>query len=378
MITASAMERVAACPASAVLPQADSTTVFATRGTVIHQFLATAKGHGRDQALANVPDDCRAVCEAIDLDTLPVVLMPEASYIYDTATGKARFLGANIGRRYGKLSPTEVAGTADVVGVDGTRGYVADWFTGFGEMRKGAQLRFLALCLARVFDLDEVTIEAIQIRADGSTWRDTAVLDALELDIIAREVADTVAAVAAVRKVLELGGTPNVSEGDHCRYCKAWTFCPAKTRLLAVAASGADVTAPFLQGGLTRDMVGPAWLLAEQLDSLAKELKRRVHGAVEEFGEVPTPRGTVLKKVITPGNEKLDGDVVWSVVRALAGDDVANAAVERHATKKQLGEALRKRFGRDGAAKEREVLDAVRGAGGASRKPSEKLDEVCP
>jgi hypothetical protein len=378
VITASALERIAACPASAALPQVNSTSRHADRGTAIHDFLATAKRLGRDKALAAVPEgEWRDVCEAIDLDALPVVLMPEAAFVYDTVAGKARFLGSGLNRNYGPVAPHEIAGTADVVGIDGTRGYVADYFTGFAEMRKDAQLRFLALCLSLVHGLDEVVTEAIRIRPDGSPWVERKTLDALDLAQIAGEVSQLPALVQIAKSTIDTGIAPNVSEGPHCKYCPAVNSCPAKTALLRIAAGGGDVAAPFLQGGLTRDMAGAAYVLAEQLRGLAKELEKRVHGAVEEFGECPTPRGTVLKKVLAEGNERLSGDVTFEVVAERFGRDVADAAVERSATKSRLGAAL-KAAGLKVGPSSAEVLDEVRRRGGASRSVSEKLVEIDP
>lgn len=377
MITASGIGRVKACPASDAFPQVNSTSVYADRGISIHGFLASVKRIGREAALELVPEgEWRDVCAAIDLEKLPVALMAEAAYVYDTHTGKARFIGCNINRAYGDVQPWEIAGTADVVGIDGSTGYVADYFSGFAEMNKDAQLRFLALCLASVHGLDEVIIDAIRIRPDGTPWTERQTLDALDLAEIAGEVARLPAAVDLVRATINAGRVPDVSEGAHCRYCPAVNVCPAKTSLLRIAAGGGDVTVPFLQGGLTRDMVGSAYVLAEQLDALTKELRKRIHGAIAEFGEVPTPRGTVLRKVLTEGNERVDGDALYQIVSAMCGVDVAEKAVERRATKTQLGKALREAFGRDGASKERDVLAAARDAGAVTRSAFEKLVEL--
>lgn len=381
MITASGIERVMACPASAALPQARSTSEHAERGTAIHAFLAQAKTIGREIALAQVPEAWRPVCEAIDLDSLPTMLLGEASYAYDPATGKARFLGAGLNRDYSKALASEMVGTADVVGVaEGSTAFVADYKTGWGDITAAAQnpqLRFLALCVSLAYpDIDEVVVEVIRIREDGSAWRDTATLDTLDLVQVAREIGVLPSAVELVRATIAAGQTPNVSEGSWCKYCPSINVCPAKTSLLRIAAGGGDLSGPFLQGGLTRDMVGSAFVLAEQLDALSKELRKRVHGAMAEFGEVPTPRGTVLRKVLTDGNEKLDPEALFQIVVSMAGADVAEAALEKKATKKRLGEALRKAFGSAGAAKERAILNAARESGAISRSAYERLVEI--
>lgn len=381
MITASGIERVSACPASAALPQANSTSEPAERGIAIHQFLATAKSMGREKALAAVPEAWRGVCEAIDLDSLPTMLLGEASYAYDPVTGKARFLGAGLNRDYSKAAPGEMCGTADVVGVaEGPTAFVADYKTGWGDVTAAAnnpQLRFLALCASLAYPgIDEVVVEVIRIRDDGSAYRDTATLDALDLAQIAGEVGRLPSAVELVRATIAAGATPNVSEGPWCKYCPAWAACPAKTGLLRMVAGGGDVAAPFMSG-LSRSTVGAAHVLAENLRALARELEKRVAGAIDELGPCETPRGTVLQKALVEGNEQLEGDAVWSAVARRYGGAVADQAVERKATKTKLKAAL-KAAGAIVAQAEREVLEEVRAAGGAKRTTSERLVELDP
>ncbi len=381
MITASSIERVTRCPASAVLPQVQTTTEYAERGTAIHQFLADAKRLGRDEALEQVPaGEWRDVCAAIDVERLPCMMLAEASYWYDPATDTAGFLGAGLNRDYAKAPAGAICGTADAVGQDDSTMLVADYKTGWGDVTAAAinpQLRFLALCVARAYpNIEDVIVEVIRIRPDGSTWSDRATLDALELDATAAEIRKLVKSVAEAAEVVHLGRTPNVNETSSCKYCPAAASCPARTSLIRIAAGGGDVAASFLTGGLSSGQVGAAWVLAEQLDAVAKELKRRCHGALEEFGEVPTPRGTVLRKVITPGNERIDGAAAAKLLAEMFGPAAVEACAELDVSKKSLGAGLRKLHGKAGASNERAFLERLRRNGGISRKPSERVEEV--
>ena len=101
MITGSALERIELCPASAVLPQADTVTDAATRGSEIHAFVANVADKGYERALESAGDELESACRGLDLDALPPLdrMTPEVAYAYDPATGAARALGSNIDRR---------------------------------------------------------------------------------------------------------------------------------------------------------------------------------------------------------------------------------------------------------------------------------------
>jgi RecB family exonuclease len=379
VISASQLERIGHCPASAALPQVRSTSEYAERGNAIHEYLATARSIGRDKALAAVPEAWRPVCEAIDLDALPTMLLSEAAYAYDVDKRSARFLASGKARDYSKALPHELCGTADCVGIDGTTAYVGDFKTGWSAVTpaaKNPQLRFLALCVSLAYpDVETVVVEVIRIREDGSAWRDTATLDALDLAQIGEWVATIPGSVALAKAELEAGRAPDVHEGAWCKYCPAAIYCPAKVGLLRIAANGNDPTAPFMGGPLSPDMAGSAFVLVERLRSIAKELERRVYGALDEFGSLPTPRGTVIKKVLTEGNERIDDDKAVAVLSE-RGPDVVGACTDLSVTKKSLGAGLRKVYGKDGAKMEREVLAKLRSIGAITRPATERVVEV--
>lgn len=71
MTTASQLERVMACPASAALPKARSTDSYSERGTAIHDYLENVFYIGADAALAKVPSAYAEDCAMIPLEKFP-------------------------------------------------------------------------------------------------------------------------------------------------------------------------------------------------------------------------------------------------------------------------------------------------------------------
>lgn len=359
------------CSNSLHLPVVRSTSGAADRGTWRHHFLARVGKVGAEAALLELPEEHRDACAALPIDELPVNLLAEVAYAWDVSSNSVRVIGMNVDRAYGTLGPFEIPGTADVVGVDqaSDQAFVLDWKSqGYrGHARDSLQLRFLALCAQAQYGVGSVRVEIAALGDGGEVRRSWHVYDELDLAAFASELREWFVGASIAERAS--------SEGAWCRNCPSFQSCPAKVALLHAAAGGGDLTAPFM-GGLSRSSVGAAYVLSENLRSMARELDRRIAAAVEELGPCETPRGTVIKRALVEGNERLDGDTVWQTVEAMAGRDVADAAVERSATKKKLGEALRAKFGRGGAAKEREVLDAVRKAGGSKRTTSERMVEV--
>lgn len=385
MITASSLERISACPPSYVLPQARSSNAHAERGTAIHAFLAAA-GRDREAALEACPEDVRPLCEAIDLATVPVHLLAEAAYAFDPATGAARFLGADIGRDYRRagVRPSEMAGSADVVGVNAEArvGFVGDYKSGFGDVApaaRNAQLRFLALCVARVHDMDEVRVEVIRIRPDGRPWRDRATLDLLELAQVAAELARLPGRVAAAAESLVTGGRVDVTEGQWCRYCPAFSACPAKAKLAVQVAEGRVLAESDAMLPLTPERAGAAWSRIREAEIFLAHVKRAVLACLDENeGRLPLPGGRALVKRTAPGNEKIDGPTVFAALAELHGVEVARAAVDMEATKAGLRNALRPVSTKHGelGRNEKRALELIRERGGASRATRTVVEEV--
>ncbi len=74
----SSLAREAACPGSVLLPQSDTSSAPALRGTALHAYLcAIAKGVGKDIARLMLPEEWQEAAENIDLEQLPA-LNPES------------------------------------------------------------------------------------------------------------------------------------------------------------------------------------------------------------------------------------------------------------------------------------------------------------
>ncbi len=372
-VTASGLKRAMACGASLHLPIVrDEPSPAAERGTWRGVFLKRVGQVGAEAALAEVPAEHRDACAALPLDELPETgLLAEVALAFNVATGEARVIGIDVDRQYGELAPMELAGAADVIGIDRAtdRALVLDWKSaGYKERASDSlQLRFLALAAMRAYAVSAVRVEVVRLGDGGEVSRSWHDYDALDLDAFALELRDWFAKAGSDR-------TP--SPGSHCTYCKSFSFCPAQTAIITKAERGEDVAHPFLQGGLSRNTVGAAYVLSEQLKTIAKELDRRIYGAMQELKEAETPRGTTLRMVVRDGNEKIDGMAAAALLAEMFGASAVTACAEVSVTKTALGAGLRKLHGKQGAANERAFLAALRERGGVTRKPSERLEEV--
>jgi hypothetical protein len=370
-LTASEMERAAKCPASVTLPRQDGYTEAAVRGTDIHAFLERIPAMGREASLELVPADWREVCEAIDVERLPTNLAAEVALAYDVRTDTGRELGRGLRRDYSAAAPSEIVGTSDVIGLADDAVLVSDWKTGRSDTEPAArspQIRTLSLAAARAYGRDIVHAEKIRIRENGAAWRDRAVFDVFDLDEIADEVRTVHAAVTAPE--------PAVRPGPWCRHCPAFASCPAQTALLRRVVDGSEIEDVERMLPLSPEVARVAYERWQAMKHLMKRIEAALHAYAKEH---PIPLGghRVFGELITEGNEQLDGDVAYAVMRDMFGQDVADAAVKRTATKTGIREALRPTLDepRKLATTERRVHEAIRQRGGAHRPMTSKVTE---
>lgn len=236
MISASSLERIAACPMSARLPQVESESADSRRGVNVHLYLAnvlSGKPH-----LQGVEADYHDLCTAIDTSSLPTVgqYEAEAAFAFNVSTGAARRMDVE-DRRY-EVAPKEIPGTADAVGLTADRVVIIDWKGAWSKATVAAdnlQLRFYALCAARVYGRDTATVAIARVAEDRIRW-DVAELSVMDLDLFVDEL-------AMIWK--DAQDSQRLAEGEHCRYCPAFDSCPAKTALvrsfLPVAEAHAEV-----------------------------------------------------------------------------------------------------------------------------------------
>jgi hypothetical protein len=375
VITASQVERLIACPGSAALPQARTVTVWSDAGEERHEWLARVVETGD---AGEAPEHWREQAEEIVATLLPHLadgIEAESPLAYDVATGEARRLPRGAHRDYRELGPFEIAMTVDVL-VAGGRPVVWD-FKGFLDVapaERNWQLRVAALAVARLVGATEVDVAICYVREGQRLRWDRAVVDYIDLEEAARRlralhgaVAEQVAQVAARR-------LPTVSQGPHCRFCPSHASCPASTALIRRLTSGAEVD----ELGLLRPLDDATARAAYERLQAAKQMLKRIEGALYAHAAerpIPLGEGRFFGKHDTPGREEIDGDIAWRVVSELHGRDLADAAVERSASKASIKRALQGAKVTPVAAAEREILRLVRAAGGAQRRESERVEE---
>lgn len=391
LLSASALERVSLCPASAALPAITEprADVHAARGTIIHAFLAAVPKVGRQAALDDIEDNAlRDVCAALDLAHLPVdgaAYAAEVAFAYDVTTDTARELGRDIGRDYGDLRPGEIPGTADVVGLtaDGERVIVFDYKTGWQELtpaHRNVQLGFLAVAAARAYGRRRAHVGLILVRDGEAPVFDRHEWGELELDIWADEIIGLVEHVDTLRADAEAGRRLPVTLGGHCGYCPARRACPGFVDMIQALARDPrgeliDLSAPR---SLTDEDIGRAWRRIEVLKLVLETADKVVKDWIKVHGPVDLPDGARLVTVLEQ-REKLVGSIAREVIADLLGPEHADRAAEWKVTKESIEEACKKvapERGSKVAPLKREVLAAIAARGGVIVSTYPQVKEI--
>lgn len=378
--------RAIECPASEALPHAkDPVTPAATRGSAIHAYLAAVNPEDPASALAAVPEEFREDCASIELDRLPVgdsEWLREWAIACDVETGATREIGCDIGRDYGELAPTEIAGTIDVARVEDDRPgaplTILDYKTGRTPVPTPSwQLRVFAAAAA----VDAATVAHAFIREDGSVWIERAELDVFDLEDIRATLQALPARIAEARALVAAGTPPPVAEGDHCRYCPARRSCPAKVGLLVkVVREPLDLRDQITV--LTDENAAEAVRVWDRARKTVADFGALVHAVARErpidMGD-GTWFGTVEKS-----RESIDGAIAQKTLTEAHGEKIAALGIQAdpRATKKSLGEAARalvaeaKGRGEKATLKDTtaELLAAIRAADGIETKTSTRID----
>lgn len=299
----------------------------------------------------------------------------EVAYALDVATLDSREVGQGIGRGYGiPRTPFERFGTADAEGWHAPSRHLVivdkKSFEAATAAAMNPQLRFLALAAAGVRKPDRITV-AINHELTGL---DVAELDAFEMDTIPHQLREIETGVAKARGMVRDGLVVPFSTGRWCRWCPAFDDCPQQKELLALARRDDDDPELAMSTTIIDDEDAPAvFALWKRIGILHKRIGQTLH-AMSASRPIPIGNGRFFGRREKPGNERLDGDVMYEVVRELHGQELADKAVERTASKAQLKRAL-KAAGLKVAPAERAVLATVAARGGTSRKPTEVFEE---
>jgi hypothetical protein len=385
--TGSQLERVLACPASFHLPQVNDYTSSdaAVRGNCIHRYLQLLiDGQDREQAeqvLITEKYDMELVEECAELEIdfdrreFSEMSYAEVTFYYNVSTGDVRHGGQNLNRDY-KCGPFEIALTLDVICVPGPlQVRIVDWKSGHTDLGNPAKLAQLLMGALAAYKYYKVTFceVAIGYVRNGRIWFEEATVDIFDLEDFAQRLVELQSRSAAASVQIAKGETPDVTTGTHCKYCPAFSACPAT---VALVRSLPDLEATSGNGTLTRSRMGDAWVQLKQYRKAIAAMEKAIRAEAERE-PIELPNGKTLGLVNFDGNEQLDGRIAHDVVAAVTGDRaVADTAVSFAATKAGIKRALTAHCKSGTRAKvEREILDGIREAGGSKRPKKREVKE---
>lgn len=378
-LTASALWLAFKCLGSVLLECVGETCEAAEHGIAVHAFLRSVNRVGRDAALLEIDDaDIRAVCAAIDLERLPVdpaAYLAEVSFAWNPKTGIARVLGRDLGRDYSTADDDDVVGTADEVGLLPDVVLVPDYKTGHKYLphpTKDHQMRALGMMAARAYGKSGAVVEIIRLREDGSAYHIAGELDSFDL---AEEAEDIRELHALATRYAESGERPPLNVGPHCNRCNAVRYCPAQQAVVVAFTAKAGPTLDDrerfvreFEEGLTPETMLEAYGKLTAVDIYSK-LAWEVMERVAAKWPLKFDDGRVYGPTRTKRDE-LRGEVVYQVLEAMYGKELAALAVEfvSHKTGKVSVDVVARKVAKDGGRKishvNKEILTAVRDRGG--------------
>lgn len=297
----------------------------------------------------------------------------EPAYVLDLA-GRARHVGDNIGRKYPRLSDTEIAGSADIVGLSDSAAVVIDVKTGRPEnvdpAAENAQLATLALAVHLAHGVDTVrTVLAFPTSAGVVT--DEHTLDAYDLANWHAEL------VALADKIP--ASVPQPSKKS-CQYCPAKASCPAMTEALATVAPSRRL--PVVMDA--RAITSPEHA-ADQYRAL-RAAKTAIDAAWSALRQYVDEHGPVnLGDGLAYGSKQTRRESIDLSTRAAIGalqnelGDAWALAVSAETTKTAIKSAAKeaaKVTGESGAAVERRTLEALRQVGAVKTSTTTTYDEI--
>jgi len=355
--TASSLGLAARCPGSAALERVGHASEAADRGTVRHAAL----------------DDCpeRAVALLAEVGLLFPSLAgeprQEAAYAWNVDSGLVRYLGrGRASYAAAAIGPREIAGTVDLIAAGVNEALVVDWKFGRPEnvtpIADNYQMGFAAVVAERPV----VTAALVFISdgenawADQATWDDFALADWREK---LRRVADS---VTKAHEAVAAGKAPHLTEGEHCRWCSAWNFCPAKTQLVRwMVGDPAGVEDRLAQ--YTPDQKAKAWHLIRAVKDATRRAEDVLLGMARQE-PIPLGDGRELREMVTTRRE-IDGDKAETVLTELSGPETARACIERSVTQAAMKRVLP-------AAEFKRAMAALDEAGAISVRESRTVREV--
>jgi RecB family exonuclease len=420
VITASAVERVMACPASEALDHVQTESHYSERGRAIHDFLeqlTLARGRGlslelaRKEALELISLEWRPVCEAIDVRRLPPLerfapeyamawrpMPPDASEPEEYKALGA--LGSHRGYRAAGIDDSWLAGTADLIAIgvreNGQRvAVVGDWKSGWSkrtEARRNPQLLFLAKMAMFLFDCPTAEVFLIVVEEGVPPRVDHATVGAWDMAVFTEELYRALEEVKLAHQVRRANGQLRQAAGPHCTHCPAFVHCPAKRALIASIPAGTALD--FRHAGEDDQLA-----IAQRFEWFqeAEAAMARVKAAFREWAmtrPITLSDGKVYGPVLV-GKEEIDGAAALELVRRFVRaeldsfvtrspdvpapampDKEIEGAFAFETSKTALAKVARtvaQMVGRPISRVETELLDYLRGAGAVANTPKTEV-----
>ena len=388
-LTASRLALAKECPGAFALPHVQSRSEASEKGTQVHAYIEQLLTTGDvDTSLLTNPE-AREVCQKLDPATLyhaatghtltggatdaddnaPHLMVEQAFAISPDASeavALAPALPPGAGHRdYSEAPEGWICGTADAISLLGLSedpdtgdqketAIVTDWKTGSPLIapERNDQLRFHALATALAYEVERVVVQIAYIGSDGDLTCSSFELREEDLQETARDLRGLMQRVEGSRT-----GPLELNVGANCRYCPAFSFCPAQ-------AGAAQALLQEKLDEMTPERVAEVWGRLQAVEAAVKKSKEALFGFVDAAEGVDLPEGGELR-IVESRRDRLLPEVTMPLLRDLYGDD-ADLAVT--ITKKGLEKVA------GGQAKE--VLKTIEGRRGVDVTYSERLQEV--
>jgi hypothetical protein len=307
----------------------------AARGSAIGAFVRDViAGEPYEDVLARVPQTrWRATCQALDWPAIVGGLSnvrAEVAYGLTPASGTARELGLNLGRKYPALGAGEFSGTNDLEGRCGAMDVVCDLKSGrdVTECSSNPQMMFHAAARRHITCADRIEARLLYVREDGRVIPDVHVFRGYEIEMFEDALGELPLRIEGARVTFRSGGAPEVTTGAWCKYCPCLPACPAYTSLArqmlpelrSVSRSIATMTA---------EECGAAWLKLGEIERIYKATKESLKARAQQE-KLPTRPGKAVTELSYPRRD-FDRDAALSLLRAKGAtpEEIDGVYVER-------------------------------------------------
>lgn len=299
----------------------------------------------------------------------------EVAFAIDLATGIGRELGVGLGRGYGAMGMFEIPGTADLVG-RGPNGELVvvdrkSYDPNVPRAAINAQLHTLALAACRA--LGEST-------CDVAIWHevrplDVSIVEPWDLKTYSDDLFTLLESATRARAEFRKTGLVAAVPGNHCRWCGAFFNCPAQNALVTKFKAGViGMSAEAMIPLATDEQAARAYELLADLKMLVKRVTGAVYARAAK-DPIPLGNGRVFGTRPVKGDRVIDGNKAYEMIREKYGQKVADAAVTRQASQKQIVEAFEAAGIASPKPEKERLMKSLAAAGGVSQKDSTTIDE---